>query len=513
MSPAERASLATGEQKHDKLSIAIGPRPVQPRKAAPDTVSAGPGIIDAAQFDAHACLLLGSADPQLAELLRAEARRQQETLVMVAASSVAHPSVLACGASALTNLTTEGYPGARFHAGCAVADEIELLAIARARTAFGATYANVQPHSGSSANLCVLAALLRPGDVLLGMDLAAGGHLTHGSPASVVGRHYTAVGYGVDRHGLLDYDEIARIADRHRPRLIICGASAYPRTIDFARFRAIADDVGALLLADISHIAGLVVAGVHPSPIDHAHVTTTSTYKQLFGPRGGLILLGGDAGSTASSGGASLAERMQRAVFPAGQGTPDLAAIAAKARALDRLTRPEFRDLARRIVADARALAAALSRYGYRIQTGGTDNHMVLVDLRPARLTGAAAERALEECGIVVNRNRVPGDTTPARIAAGLRLGSNTLALRGFGPDAMDRCAALIDRVLTATTDLGGGRYRLPSQVREQTRAAVRGLCADHPIPDYAVPDPTGSSRGRPYTDPPPPAAPDQEDG
>jgi glycine hydroxymethyltransferase len=438
-----------------------------------------------AGFGAHAEALLVEHDPALAQLIDAELRRQQETLAMVAASSVAHPSVLACAGSALTNLTTEGYPGARFHAGCAIADRIEVLATERARAAFGAAYANVQPHSGSSANLCAINALLRPGDLLLGMALADGGHLTHGSPASVVGRHYTAVGYGVGPDGLIDYDDVARLARQHRPKLIICGASAYPRTLDFARFRAIADEVGAALLADISHIAGLVAAGLHPSSINHAHVTTTSTYKQLYGPRGGLILLGADADSPPPGGGPALRRLMDRAVFPAGQGTPDLAGVAAKARALEMVARPGFRSLVARVLATATALAAAMVDRGYRVLTGGTDNHMVVVDLRPEPLSGAAAERALEECGIVVNRNRVPGDSTPAWITSGLRLGTNTLALRGMPPHVMGECVDLVGTVLRATRDLGDGRHRLPGDVPDRVRGSVRALCARYPLPDY----------------------------
>jgi glycine hydroxymethyltransferase len=452
----------------------------------PEDMQAPSGpVVGPADFGALAGGALERGDPQLAGLLTAELRRQQETLSMVASSSVADPSVLACAGSVLANLTTEGYPGARFHAGCAIADEVELLAAARARAVFCARYANVQPHSGSTANLCVIAALLKPGDVLLGMDLAAGGHLTHGSTASVAGRQYRAVGYGVDGTGLINYEEVARLARAHRPRLIVCGASSYPRVIDFARFRAVADSVGAALLADISHIAGLVASGLHPSPIDHAHVTTTSTYKQLCGPRGGLILSGADADAPAPCGRGTLRDLMQRAVFPMGQGTPDLGAVAAKARALDLVAGPEFRELAGRIVADAAALARALDGRGLRVLTGGTDNHIVLLDLRPRGLAGATAERALEECGIIANRNRIPGDTSPAWIGAGLRLGTNTLAVRGMPPSAMDRCARLIDEVIRATRELGDGRHLLDAAVRARVGQEVRELCARYPLPGY----------------------------
>lgn len=448
------------------------------------TISA-PHALAPAAFGQHAGAALEQADPVLAGLLTAELDRQQRTLTMVAASSVAHPSVLACAGSALTNLTTEGYPGARFHAGCSVADEVERLAEARAKRAFGARFANVQPHSGSTANLCVLTALLRPADVLLGMDLSCGGHLTHGARASVTGRYFTSVGYGVDGDGLIDYTEVATLARTYRPKVIMCGASAYPRRIDFARFRAIADEVGALLVADISHIAGLVAAGYHPSPIDHAHVTTTSTYKQLGGPRGGLILLGKDADTPVPDGRGTLREAMRRAVFPAGQGTPDLAAVAAKARALDMVTSREFSQWCERIVRCADALADAMAQRGYRIVTGGTDNHMVLVDLRDRGLTGVCAERALESCQIVVNRNRLPHDATPPQVGSGLRLGTNSLAARGMPPQAMAECADLLEQVLGATADLGGGRFRLDEQVRASVCDAVADLCARFPLPGY----------------------------
>ncbi|WP_084964066.1 serine hydroxymethyltransferase [Thermoactinospora rubra] len=445
-------------------------------KAAPKAAA-----LSQSELTARAARALPETDPVLYALLDAEVRYQNDTLAMVAHASLADPSVLACGAAALSNVTAEGYPGDRYHPGCAWLDEVESLAVDRAKAAFRARYANVQPHSCSSANLAVLFALLRPGDPVLGLDLDAGGHLTHGSPASVVGRYFTPVAYGVGPGGLIDYDQVRDLALRHRPKVLIAGASAYPRTLDYAAFRAIADEAGAYLLADISHIAGLVAGGVHPSPIDHAHITTTSTYKQLGGPRGGLILMGRDSESRQD-----LVKLMQRAVFPRSQGTLNPAGVAAKARALDLVARPEFAALARRIAADAAALADALAGNGHRVVTGGTDTHMVLLDLSGHGLTGAAAEQALESCGILANRNRVPGDRLPARVTSGLRLGTNILAQRGLTPEDMHRCADLVCRVLKATKALPGTGFEVDPGVRAQVSAEVADLCAAFPISAYA---------------------------
>ncbi|MER7847123.1 serine hydroxymethyltransferase [Kitasatospora sp. NPDC096077] len=428
---------------------------------------------------------LAAADPLLADLLEREHTRQNETLAMVAASSSADPSVLACAGASISNVTTEGYPGARYHAGCELVDEVERLAVARARALFGARYANVQPHSGSTANQIVLCTLMKPGDTLLGMELSAGGHLTHGSPASVSGRFFHAVGYGTDADGLLDYEQVAELARTHRPKVIVCGASAYPRTVDFARFRRIADEVGAFLLADISHIAGLVAAGLHPSPVDHAHATTTSTYKQLYGPRGGLILLGRDADLPLPGTRRTLAQAISHGTFPFLQGTPDLGAVAAKARAFDIAAQPEFRALAQRVVTGARELAEAFAGLGHTLVTGGTDNHMVLLDVGRRGLTGAIAESALAGCGIVVNRNRIPGDPHGPRITSGVRFGTNTLALRGMGPAELRRCAALVDRVLTAVVPHGTDGFALDPAVRAEVRDQVARLCREFPLPHH----------------------------
>jgi len=431
--------------------------------------------------------LLLRDDPSLYDLLTREYHRQTHTLAMVAASSIAHPSVLACEGMITTNVTTEGYPGARFHAGCQFVDEIERLAIQRAKAAYKARYANVQAHSGTSANEAVILSLLKPGDTILGLELNSGGHLTHGSKASVSGQYFHAVGYGVDEEGYIDYEQVQRLAQKFKPKLIISGASAYPRTIDFKRFREIADEVKAFLLADISHIAGLVAAGEHPSPIDHAHFTTTSTYKQLYGPRGGLILIGKDDQSLAPNGKETLSEMIQRAIFPLSQGTPNLSAIAAKARALAMVVTPEFRALAQRIVTDAIVLAQCLAEKGYRILTGGTDNHIVLIDVLASGVTGAIAERALEECHIIVNRNRIPADKKSVWVTSGMRLGTNSVALRGMGPSEMPKCAGLIHWVLSCVKVLGDREYELGRGLKEFIQAEVRELCSLFPIPCYPM--------------------------
>lgn len=445
-------------------------------------------------LDAQAQLssLLGRAgeflqehDPALSDLLWREYQRQVNSLYMVAASSMADPSVLACGAMATTNLTTEGYPGVRYHAGCRYADEIEQLAIDRAKAAFKAQYANVQPHSGTSANQIVLFSLLKPGDTILGMAMDAGGHLTHGAKASVTGQYFNSVSYPLKPDGWIDVEQVRELALKHRPRLIICGASSYPRIIEFERFRAIADEVKAYLLADISHIAGLVIAGEHPSPIDHAHFTTMSTYKQLFGARGGMILIGKEHETLGLDGRRTLAQLMQRAVFPFFQGTPDLSSIAAKAAMLRRCTTTEFKALARRIVRNAKALANGLLDRNYKVLTEGTDNHMVLVDVRGKGLTGLIAQKALEACNIIVNKNRIPGDNSDATITSGIRLGTNTLALREMDIDAMYQCAALIDEVFSAVSVINDREYVLEQRVKESVCAAVQRLCDDFPVPHY----------------------------
>lgn len=428
-------------------------------------------------------------DPELGALIEADLARQQGTLALVAASSLADPSVLACTGSPLQSVTTEGYPGARLHAGCNFVDGVERLAIERARSLFAARHANVQAHSGALANAAVLFALLEPGDVIQGLSLDCGGHFSHGSSVSVTGRYFRSVAYGLGPDGRVDLDQVRDLALRHRPRLLVCGASVYPRTVDYRAYREIADEVGAWCLADISHVAGLVAAGAHPSPVDHAHVTTTSTYKQLHGPRGGLILLGRDAEGV--SGGLTLAERIDRAVFPHLQGTPDLAAVAAKARAFAAAASPGFREIARRVVAGAQRMAEVLAERGWPVVTGGTDNHMVVLDvLSDARhpQTGLVAQEALEACGLVTNKVRLAEDPTPPDVGAGLRLGTNVLAQRGLDPEDMGACAVLVDRVLRAVRPTSERSFELDGGVRGTVGEEVGRLCARFPLPGYPSP-------------------------
>lgn len=426
-------------------------------------------------------------DPLLFDLINREYIRQCNTLSMVAASSVADPSVLLCEGSILSNLTTEGYPGRRFHGGCEFADVVENLAIERATTVFGARYANVQPHSGSGANQIILFSFLKPGDRVLGLDIACGGHLTHGARASISGQYFESLTYGLGADGLIDYTQARDVALRHRPRMIICGASAYPRVIDFRLFREIADEADALLLADISHIAGLVAGGCHPSPVDHAHFTTMSTYKQLYGPRGGVILIGRDYDRILPGHKQTLSELVQRAVFPMMQSTPSLGEIAAKARSLAFVATPNFRDLASRIVTNAKALAAEMMSRGYQVLTGGTDNHMVLVDLSLQGLTGVTAQYVLEKCKIIVNKNLVPNDRRRPAVASGIRLGTNTLALRGMGAESMAICAELIETVLSSVEVRGDSEYDLLDNVSEAVCYDVERLCSRYPIPNYGI--------------------------
>jgi len=443
---------------------------------------------DLARFVQLAVERLQLADPELFRILENEYLRQAEVLTMVASSSLADPSALICEAMPTMNVTAEGYPGARFHAGCLHIDEIERLAIERAKSVFGARYANVQPMSATSANEVVMFAVLKPHDVLLGMELDSGGHLTHGSKASLSGQVFRAYGYGLTKDERIDYDAARALALEHRPKLIICGTTAYARRIDWERFRAIADEVGAYLLADITHIAGLVAAGLHPSPIDHAHFTTTCTHKQLYGGRGGLVLMGRDADAPAPEGKLTLSETIDKRVFPYFQGAPNQSAIASKARGLAFVASPEFRKVAQRIVDLAKALAESFAAKGYRVVTGGTDNHIVVVDVLQRGMTGVNAEKALEDCGIVVNKNRIPYDRKPPSVTSGIRLGTNGLAIRKMDPSDMVECVELIHEVLSATRSAGDREWQLDPLVRERVRETVRAICRRRPISTYPAP-------------------------
>jgi len=448
-----------------------------------------------AEFVRRGAQQLEADDPELFDLIDHEFHRQNTTLSMVASCSPADPSALACEGSFLSNVTAEGYPGARYHAGCQYVDQIEQLAIDRATRAFKARYANVQPHSATTANLTVLSRLLEPHDAILGMDLDAGGHLTHGAQGSFSGQYFDAACYGLTDSGVIDYQQVDRLAHQHRPKLIICGTTAYPRAIDFASLREIADSVGAWLLADITHIAGLVIAGEHASPIDHAHITTTCTHKQLYGPRGGVILLGKDW-ETPGPGNVPLFKLMQSGVFPFFQGAPNVNAVAAKARVLAMAMTPGFTALARRIVANSRAMAARLQDRGVRVVGGGTDNHIVLVDvLSTFGVTGIVAQQALEECGIVVNKNRIPADRKPTSIASGIRIGTNNVAARGLDAQAMEECADLVCQVLNAIEAVDDRLYALAPAKQAECRDTVAHLCQRFPLPGYADCSETGPAR------------------
>ncbi|MEK7847781.1 MAG: serine hydroxymethyltransferase [Chloroflexota bacterium] len=407
---------------------------------------------------------LARQDPELAELMEREYRRQRETLDLIAAENHASPAILETQGSVLTNKYAEGYPGSRYYAGCEVIDQIESLARRRAVALYGAEHANVQPHSGAQANMAAYAALLQPGNTVLAMRLTHGGHLTHGSPVNFSGHLYKFVNYGVDRHTeLLDYDLVEKLAREHRPRLIVAGASSYPRVIDFGHFATICQGVGAQLMVDMAHLAGLVAAGIHPSPVPHAHIVTSTSHKTLRGPRGGFILCRQE-----------LAAAVDAAVFPGVQGGPLMHAIAAKAAAFHEAAQPQFAAYQRQVVTNARTLAAGLLEAGLRLVSGGTDTHLVLVDLTPLGLTGKQAEAALEACGIVANRNVIPFDPYPSQVAGGLRLGTPAVTTRGFGQAEMALLARLICRVLRRPED---------GSVREEVRREVAALCRQFPPP------------------------------
>ena len=402
-------------------------------------------------------------DPEVGAAIRAEYQRQSDNIELIASENIVSEAVLAAAGSVLTNKYAEGYPGKRYYGGCQCVDIAEDLAIQRACQLFGAKFANVQPHSGAQANYAVYMALCQPGDTVLGMNLDHGGHLTHGSPVNFSGKYFNMVSYGVDENtGRIDYDELEKVAKQCRPKLIIAGASAYPRVIDFARFRAIADEVGAYLWVDMAHIAGLVAAGVHPSPVPYAHVVSTTTHKTLRGPRGGMLLTNDE----------ELAKKLNSAIFPGSQGGPLMHIIAAKAVALGEALKPEFKAYQTQVVKNSAALAEGLVKRGIKLVSGGTDNHLSLIDLRDmGDLTGKELERRLDEVRITANKNKVPGDPRSPFQTSGLRVGSPAVTSRGFVEADMDKVA---EYIALAATDF--------EAKADHIRAGVAELTAKYPI-------------------------------
>jgi glycine hydroxymethyltransferase len=420
-------------------------------------------------------------DPEILETIADEARRQNETLELIASENFASPAVMAAMGTVLTNKYAEGYPGRRYYGGCEVVDETERLAIGRCKTLFGAEHANVQPHSGAQANMAAYMTLMKPGDTLLGMNLSHGGHLTHGSPVNFSGQLYEVVAYGVgEATGRIDYDQVRDLARQHRPRVIVAGASAYPRIIDFEAFGDIAREVGAALLVDMAHIAGLVAGGMHPSPVPHADIVTSTTHKTLRGPRGGFALTP-----------ERYAKALDKAVFPGIQGGPLMHVIAAKAVAFREAAEPDFAEYARRVVANAAALAEALMERGFRLVSGGTDNHLILLDLSDRDLSGKDAEAALEDARITTNKNTVPGEKRSPFVTSGIRLGTAALTTRGMDEEDMRRIGGWMADVLEAPND---------PAVRRRVREGVREVTLRRPLYEQwrddhfhvAVPPPMG---------------------
>jgi glycine hydroxymethyltransferase len=410
------------------------------------------------------------SDPELASSLRRELARQQDQVELIASENIVSAAVLEAQGSVLTNKYAEGYPGRRYYGGCEIVDIAEQLAIDRAKALFGCSYANVQPHSGAQANQAVFMALLQPGDTILGMSLAAGGHLTHGASVNQSGKWFNAVQYGVRREdALIDYDQVRDLAREHKPKLIVAGGSAYPRVIDFARFREIADEVGAYLMVDMAHYAGLIAGGVYPNPVPHAHVTTTTTHKTLRGPRGGMVLSNDEA----------LGKKINSAVFPGLQGGPLMHVIAAKAVAFGEALRPEFKTYARHVVDNARALASRLVEGGVDIVSGGTDSHIVLVDLRPKGLTGKAAEASLERAGMTCNKNGIPFDPEKPMVTSGVRLGTPAATTRGFGIAEFTLVGELISETLDGLAATNSGDN---AAVEAKVRGRIHELCSRFPI-------------------------------
>ncbi|MBS3930735.1 MAG: serine hydroxymethyltransferase [Sphingomonadales bacterium] len=429
------------------------------------TLAAAP-VRSAGFFTAH----LPEVDPEVHAAIQNELGRQQRKIELIASENITSLAVLEATGSVFTNKYAEGYPGKRYYGGCEYADVVENLAIERAKALFGCQFANVQPNSGSQMNQAVFLALLNPGDSFMGLSLNAGGHLTHGSPVNMSGKWFKPIPYGVRAEDeQIDMDEVAALAREHKPKLIICGGTAYSRHWDFARFRAIADEVGAWLLADISHFSGLVAGGAHPSPFPHAHVVTTTTHKSLRGPRSGVILTNDE----------DLAKKLNMAVFPGLQGGPLVHVIAAKAVAFGEALKPEFKAYAAQVVANAKALAASLTENGLRIVSGGTDNHLMLVDLTAKNVTGKAAEKGLDRAYLTCNKNGIPYDTRSPFVTSGVRLGTPAGTTRGFGEEEFRTVGALIAEVvegLSRNGEEGDG------QVEDRVRARVEELCARFPI-------------------------------
>ena len=413
---------------------------------------------------------VGAVDPAVAAAMKRELEREQYQIELIASENIVSKAVLEAQGSVFTNKYAEGYPGKRYYQGCAPSDEVETLAIDRAKQLFDAGFVNVQPHSGAQANGAVMLALTKPGATIMGMSLDAGGHLTHGAPPAMSGKWYNAVQYGVrpDDH-LVDFEQVEALAKEHRPSLIIAGGSAYPRTLDFARFRAIADDVGALLMVDMAHFAGLVAGGAHPSPMEHAHVVTTTTHKTLRGPRGGMILTHDEA----------IAKRINSAVFPGLQGGPLMHVIAAKAVAFGEALRPDFKHYAKATIANAQALANRLKARGADVVAGGTDTHLALIDLRPLGITGRDADEALERSAITCNKNGVPFDPLPPVKTSGIRVGSPAGTTRGFGIAEFEEIGDMVADVLEALRDKG---EHGDADVEANVRGRVRALCERFPI-------------------------------
>ncbi|ASG20606.1 serine hydroxymethyltransferase [Nitrospirillum viridazoti] len=412
---------------------------------------------------------LAAADPELARVIGDELRRQQDQIELIASENIVSRAVLEAQGSVLTNKYAEGYPSKRYYGGCEYVDVAEQLAIDRAKALFNCAYANVQPHSGAQANQAVFMALLKPGDTFMGMDLTHGGHLTHGSAANQSGKWFNVVSYGVrPEDHRIDYEAMEAKAREHKPKLIIAGASAYPREIDFARFRAIADEIGAYLMVDMAHYAGLIAAGVYPSPLPHAHIVTTTTHKTLRGPRGGMIL----------SNDLDLGKKINSAVFPGLQGGPLMHVISAKAVAFGEALKPEFKEYAAQVKANAQVLADVLIKGGLDIVSGGTDSHIVLVDLRPKKLTGRDAEVSLEHAGMTCNKNGVPFDPEKPMVTSGVRLGTPAATTRGFGTEEFRQVGEMIIEVLDALAKSNGDNSAAEARVREK----VQALCRRFPI-------------------------------